>query len=663
MNKTWALFLALALGSCTPETTSEVPESPEAAVEQATLPIVGGDTETGFPGVCALTAVQVGLGYAGPFCSCTVIAPNWILTAAHCVTAMPADGFYPTAVLTRLFIGSDARPNGTKGPMEGKTYMVDKLIPHPKYNPQKTENDIALVHLAEPVQDVEPMAYKATALQVSEVVGKEILYVGFGVTNGINKQGAGVKRSVHVKMKSLADKSYMSQEYGVGVCFGDSGGPGIFEAADGTKTVIGVNSTVFGMGQDPCGGNSFQTRVDVFAQWITNYLISPPPSCQKDATMCWCPEGCQSNGACDNSVCQTLSCQRVYDCFRACADDDAACKQDCYLRATDGGRERFHDLMMCRMLMCSTKADSEMDSCLRISCPAQTDACVPIKAGFANCRELHDCIGKCDLNDDACQLACYNNSTVEARETYNELWNCSLRECQTSEVGYWPTASCLWEKCAYGMDTCFASSGCSMLGGSCPAGMACGVTPMGRQDCFPSLEGKDEAVCGAAPDQPLPCDDGLVCSTVPYEQTASPLAEGETQGACLRVCARAEDCESGETCDLVDGVVAEGLGVCRCSDADGDGFCGASDCDDQDADANPDAPEACDGKDNNCDGQVDEGCSAPEEGRADEAAGESDAGGGSCSAGGQASTSALALVVMALVVLAGVRRTRRCLTR
>ena len=36
-------------------------------------------------------------------------------------------------------------------------------------------------------------------------------------------------------------------------------------------------------------------------------------------------------------------------------------------------------------------------------------------------------------------------------------------------------------------------------------------------------------------------------------------------------------------------------------DGDGDGFTADADCDDGDAAINPDAPEVCDGADNNCD--------------------------------------------------------------
>ncbi len=54
-----------------------------------------------------------------------------------------------------------------------------------------------------------------------------------------------------------------------------------------------------------------------------------------------------------------------------------------------------------------------------------------------------------------------------------------------------------------------------------------------------------------------------------------------------------------------------------CVDRDGDGFKDGGcttlpDCDDADRRTHPNAPERCDGKDNDCDGRIDEGCTGNE---------------------------------------------------
>ena len=111
---------------------------------------------------------------------------------------------------------------------------------------------------------------------------------------------------------------------------------------------------------------------------------------------------------------------------------------------------------------------------------------------------------------------------------------------------------------------------------------------------------------------------GDICS-VPSDCQSSlcvALGSGVGERICSRRCETANDCEDNTwECILVDSTSGDDVRTCipagNCLDRDGDGYgigagCLGRDCDDNDINTYPGAPELCDNKDNNCDGVVDE---------------------------------------------------------
>ncbi|MCA9574959.1 MAG: putative metal-binding motif-containing protein [Sandaracinaceae bacterium] len=89
---------------------------------------------------------------------------------------------------------------------------------------------------------------------------------------------------------------------------------------------------------------------------------------------------------------------------------------------------------------------------------------------------------------------------------------------------------------------------------------------------------------------PSDCDDGLFCNGAEQCAPGDPNAGADGCVAGTPPCAVASCDETGGRCDTTD---------CTTPDVDGDGYdsvaCGGSDCDDDDADRNPGAPERCEG--------------------------------------------------------------------
>ena len=184
----------------------------------------------------------------GGFCSGTLVSPVHVATAAHCAVGIESqDGRFS---------------------VEGTTYETRAIHVHPRYNDFTLDNDIAIFHLERPVSQVVP----SPIFRGVPRVGQLLTLVGYGA-GGTGESGHngdfGTKR-VGVTPIDGVEESLITWRFDdateSNTAPGDSGGAA-FLTVDSQYYLAGITS-----GGDRWdagfGDNSFDTRVDSFADWI-----------------------------------------------------------------------------------------------------------------------------------------------------------------------------------------------------------------------------------------------------------------------------------------------------------------------------------------------------------------------------------------------------------
>lgn len=256
--------------------------SPDAPPPQ---PIVGGTDAA----VCEwpATVMMLEADETPVMCSGSLIAPDVVLTAAHCLI--------PERPIVAIGFGEAGQVFGTPA----FTVAPTECVQHPDYA-QFGVTDVAYCRLAEPVTTV-PIVPLLAGCEVDVLQSDvEVTIVGFGATWGTydEEQDAVVTMGVGAKRHTTQTIDYVDEDQvevnllgadgSQSACFGDSGGPALVELDDGTWRVFGAGSHLYDPGGFPgpmepgniCGVGVAYSYVPPTIAWLESQT-------GVDLTPCW----------------------------------------------------------------------------------------------------------------------------------------------------------------------------------------------------------------------------------------------------------------------------------------------------------------------------------------------------------------------------------------
>lgn len=233
--------------------------------------IIGGKTSnsTDWPWMSAIVLKSNTL----VFCGASLIDPEWVLTAAHCVYNKSANDLEVLINQANLLSNS------------GERIALKDIVIHPQFKRATLVNDIALLHLAAPAV-TKPVAI-INESSTLDAVDHDSIALGWGNTSTYRQIFPDFLQEVSLpiisnaackeRMTGIQDSMLCAgpEEGGKDTCEGDSGGPlVVFDKSSLNWIQVGITS--FGLSSCASSGKyGVYTRLKLFKSFIAETLCRP----------------------------------------------------------------------------------------------------------------------------------------------------------------------------------------------------------------------------------------------------------------------------------------------------------------------------------------------------------------------------------------------------
>jgi len=266
---------------CVLLTMLSFPLSAEPTQDSSRTRIIGGGDADEWPWMVLIKYEH----HNDVFCGGSLIYPDWILTAAHCVDGFSSNAPPLTPNEMSVIVGLH---NRTRIDEEGEQLEISRVIQHPQWKSSNKSSpfDIALLQLKTP--STQPPI--VLPLNSATEVGEETIAIGWGnLTTETNSPVADILQEVELPLVSneTCQTAYINDyeiidsmlcagyaEGGKDTCFNDSGGP-LMVFKDNQWLQVGITSYGGKHNGPRCAGPDaygVYTRVSAFIDFITQFV-------------------------------------------------------------------------------------------------------------------------------------------------------------------------------------------------------------------------------------------------------------------------------------------------------------------------------------------------------------------------------------------------------